>query len=104
MYTVIYQLYRKDGMSREDFARHWTETHAPIAAKLPYVKSYTIYPVTGSADAIEPEVDGFALLEFESEEDFQKAAESPEMAESGEDAALFARHFGVYMVDAHRVI
>jgi uncharacterized protein (TIGR02118 family) len=104
MHTVIYQLYRQEGMSREEFARHWTEIHAPIAAKLPHVKSYTIYPATGSVDALEPEVDGFAVLEFESEEDFQKANESAEMAAAGEDAAKFARHFGVYMVDAHRVI
>jgi|SRR5215211_5057594 len=104
MYTVIYQLYRKDGMSRDEFAKHWTETHAPIASKLPHVKSYRIFPVTGSADALEPEVDGFALLEFDSEEDFQKTSQSAEMAESGEDAAKFTRHFGVYMVDGHKVI
>jgi uncharacterized protein (TIGR02118 family) len=103
VYTVIYALYRKDGMSQEEFARHWTEVHAPIARTLPNVRSYRICPVTGSADALH-EVDGFAVLDFDSEADFGAAAQSPEMAEAGEDAAKFARHFGVYMVDAHEVV
>lgn len=104
MYTVIYQLYRKEGMSREEFADYWVNVHGPIAANLPNVRSYRICPVKGSADAMEPEVDGFAILEFDSEEDFQKSSESEEMAMAGEDAAKFSRHFGVYMVDAHQVI
>ncbi len=104
MYTVIYQLYRKQDMSREEFARHWVEIHAPIAEKLPKVRSYRIFPVLQAADALEPEVDGFAVLDFDSEADFQAAAESPEMTAAGEDAATFARHFGVYMVQAHTVV
>ena len=103
MYTVIYALYRKEGLSQEEFAKHWTEVHAPIARKLPNVRSYRICPVTGSSDALH-EVDGFAVLDFDSEADFTAAAASPEMAEAGEDAAKFARHFGVYMVDAHDVV
>lgn len=103
MYTVLYALYRKEGLSQEEFASYWTEVHAPIARKLPNVLSYRICPVTGSADA-EHEVDGFAVLDFDSEADFAAAAQSPEMAEAGADAAKFARHFGVYFVDAHTVV
>ena len=103
MYTVIYALYRNEGLSQEEFAKYWTETHAPIARKLPKVRSYRICPVTGTHETLH-DVDGFAILDFDSEADFAAAAESPEMAEAGEDAAKFARHFGVYMVDAHTVV
>lgn len=104
MYTVVYALYRQEGMSREEFARYWVETHAPIAAKLPHVRSYRIAPVTSATNVLGEEADGFAILEFDSEADFQAAAASPEMAAAGEDAARFARHFDVYTVDVHQVI
>jgi uncharacterized protein (TIGR02118 family) len=100
---VIYALYRKEGMSREDFARHWTEVHAPLAAKLPNVRSYTINPVTAAMQVEGTEADGFAILTFDSQADFEAAAASPEMAAAGEDAATFARHFDVYLVEEHVV-
>jgi uncharacterized protein (TIGR02118 family) len=105
MVKAIYVVYRKEGISPEEFARHWTEVHAPIARNLPYVRSYTIHPVT-SAMEIEgaKQADGFAVLTWDSMEDFEKAAASPEMAAAGEDAAKFARHFEVYLVDDHTVI
>ena len=104
MYTVVYELYRKEGISREEFARHWVEVHGPLAAQLPRVRSYRICPVTSAVDALGREVDGFAILDFDSVEDFQAAAASPEMAAAGEDAAQFAGHFAVYMVEAHTVV
>jgi uncharacterized protein (TIGR02118 family) len=104
MYTVLYVIYRKEGISREQFTRHWVDVHAPLAEKLPHVRSYTIYPVTSATDVEGQEVDGFALLEFDSQAAFEAAAASPEMAAAGEDAALFARHFAVYSLDQHSVI
>jgi uncharacterized protein (TIGR02118 family) len=103
VFKVIYALYRKDGMSREEFARHWTEVHAPLAARLPNARSYTINPVTAAMQVEGTEADGFAILTFDSAADFEAAAASPEMAAAGEDAALFARHFDVYLVDEHVV-
>ena len=104
MVKVIYAVYRREGMSREEFARYWTETHAPIAARLPYVRSYTINPTTSAMQVEGTEADGFAILTFDSMADFEAAAASPEMAAAGEDAAAFARHFDVYVVEEHVVI
>lgn len=103
MYTMIYALYRKDGLSPEEFRRHWVEVHAPLGAKIPGMVSYNIFPVTGSVDSLH-EVDGFAVADFGSEEGFQTAVESPEMAAAVADTANFARHFGVYNVEANTVI
>lgn len=103
MVKVIYLLYRRDGISREEFARHWTEVHAPLAAKLPHVRSYTINPVSAAMQVEGAEADGFAILTFDSQADFEAAAASQEMAAAGDDAATFARHFDVYLVDEHVV-
>jgi uncharacterized protein (TIGR02118 family) len=104
MLTVVYVLYRLEGLSREEFTRHWVDTHAALGAKLPGVRSYRIMPVTSATDCLGPEADGFALLEFDTQEDFDTAVGSPEMAAAGADAATFARHFDVYTVEQHTVI
>jgi uncharacterized protein (TIGR02118 family) len=103
-FTVVYQVYRREGMSREEFADYWENVHGPIAAKLPHVQRYVNYSVDADTDAYEPVPDGFTLLEFADEESFQAAASSPEMEASGADAANFTRHFGVFMVTAHPIV
>jgi uncharacterized protein (TIGR02118 family) len=105
MVKVIYVLYRKEGLTREEFARHWTEIHIPIARNLKRMKSYTIHPVTSAMEILgDKEADGFAVCVWDSMEDFEADATSPEMAAAGEDAAKFARHFEVYIVEEHTVI
>jgi uncharacterized protein (TIGR02118 family) len=103
-YTVVYQVYRKEGMSSEEFRRYWTEVHAPIAAKLPKVRSYVNYAVTAATDAPDPVPDGFTILEFDSEEDANEAMASEEMAASGADAANFTSRFGVFNVEPQRIV
>ncbi|HWF52864.1 MAG TPA: EthD family reductase [Solirubrobacteraceae bacterium] len=103
-YTVIYQVFRKAGMSHAEFAEYWVSTHSPIAAKLPGARSYTNYVVDAATDAADPVPDGFTVLSFDSEADFTAAMESPEMAASGEDAAKFTSHFAVFSVDPHQIV
>jgi uncharacterized protein (TIGR02118 family) len=103
-YVVVYQVYRKDGMTHEEFVDYWTQTHAPIAARLPHVQRYTNYSVTSSTDAPEPVPDGFTVLEFADEDAFNACMTSPEMADSGADAANFTRHFGLFTVQEHPII
>ena len=103
-YTVIYQVYRKDGMTPEEFADYWENVHGPIAAKLPHVQRYVNYSVANATDAYDPAPDGFTILEFPDEEAFNAAMTSPEMAASGEDAANFTRHFGLFTVNTHPIV
>jgi len=105
MVKAIYVVYRRPELTREEFARYWTEVHAPIAEKLPHIRSYTIHPVTAAMEIEgDKEADGFAVCVWDSQEDFEKAVASPEMAAAGEDAAHMARHFEVYMVGDHTII
>jgi uncharacterized protein (TIGR02118 family) len=103
MFTVIFTVYAKEGLSHEEFVRRWL-SHAPVAAKLPKVRGYRICPVTSSGDVLDPPADGFAIFEFDSEADFEAALASPEMAESSADSDDFARHFGMYRADTHRIV
>jgi uncharacterized protein (TIGR02118 family) len=105
VYTVIYELYRKPGLSQEEFVSYWHETHKPIAVQIPHVRSYKICPVT-EADGVEgEEIAGFVIFEFDSKEDFDVAHDSPEFAATAADASgNFVRHFTRYTVDVTTAI
>jgi uncharacterized protein (TIGR02118 family) len=74
---------RAPRLSREEFAEHWTNVHAPLARKhhptlVRYVQNIVIEPVTADA----PEVDGVAELGFRSLKDVhQRMYDSPAGAE-----------------------
>jgi uncharacterized protein (TIGR02118 family) len=104
MFTAVYALYRKEGTTREEFEDYWLNVHAPFGAKLPHVLSYRIMPVSEATNILGLEADGFAIVECESQEEFELAAASEEMAAAGVDAAKFARHFDVYTGTAHTII
>ena len=105
MYTVIYELYRKPGMSQEEFVSYWHETHKPIAMRIPKVLTYKICPVIEAEGVEGEELAGFVIFEFDSKADFDEAHESPEFAATAADASgNFVRHFTRYAVDAHTAI
>jgi uncharacterized protein (TIGR02118 family) len=74
---------RAPGLSRKEFADHWTNVHAPLARKhhptlVRYVQNVVIDPVTAGA----PEVDGIAELGFRSLRDVHRRMyDSPAGAE-----------------------
>jgi uncharacterized protein (TIGR02118 family) len=74
---------RAPGLSREEFADHWTNVHAPLARKhhptlVRYVQNVVTDPVTTGA----PEVDGIAELGFRSLRDVhERMYDSPAGAE-----------------------
>jgi uncharacterized protein (TIGR02118 family) len=104
MYTVVYTLYRKEGMSREEFADYWLNVHRPIAMRMPNVRGYEIWPVSEVVAPLGEEVDGFVILRFDSREDFDRTHESPEFAATAEDADKFTRHYTRHAVEEHRII
>ena len=56
---------RAPGLSREEFADHWTNVHAPLARKHhPTLVRYVQNVVTDSVTTGAPEVDGIAELGF----------------------------------------
>lgn len=104
MYTVIYAIYPKEDISGEDFRRYLTEVHSTIGRRLPKVRRYEQFPVGSAEGELGPEVGAFALLQFDSKEDYDAASESDVMQEAIADAPNYARHFGAYAVDVNRLV
>lgn len=76
--------------SPEEFDRHYQETHAPLARKLPRLKGYTITrPASLSPQEQSPHY-LIANLYFASMEDFQEALRSPEGQAAAGDLDNFA--------------
>lgn len=103
MYRLLYAVYAKEGMSSEAFRDHWVNVHGEIGKRLSHMASYTMYPVLSAEGELGPEVAGFAVVEFESEAEFQAAGGTEAMQEAIEDSPNFARHMAAYVVEGHRI-
>jgi uncharacterized protein (TIGR02118 family) len=93
---------RREGMSREEFAHHWTTTHAELALRLPGLRGYRIDLVARWLDDEQP-WDGFAQVWFESEEAMEEAFAllSDEFAD---DRPLFIGEAVRVLVEEHVVL
>jgi uncharacterized protein (TIGR02118 family) len=68
-------LARKPGISHEEFVKHWSEVHAPMARSCPGISRYTLTIIKSSSTRkdvapIEVQVDGIAELWFKNQADF----------------------------------
>jgi uncharacterized protein (TIGR02118 family) len=68
MVKVVYVMFKKEGMSREEFRSYWRDTHAPIAKEMSGLKEYVQNHALVDAEGNEPPYDGFDELYFESQE------------------------------------
>ena len=73
---------RQPGLTPEAFRRHWLDTHAALAVRVPGVRRYVISATRLSAYAAgrTPPYDGAALMWFDSQDALKTAARSPEYA------------------------
>ena len=97
MYRVLFAMYRKEGTSAEDFVAHYRDGHIPITRRFAGLRHYEVLPVTGADGEDAP--DAFAIMAFDSEEDFQAVLSSPEFAEAMEDSGKFVGRASSYVVD-----
>lgn len=104
MFTVIYELYRREELSQDEFVDYWLNTHKPIALTMPNLRGYEIWPASEPADPLGDEVAGFVILRFDSREDYERTHESEEFAATAADANNFARHYTRYFVDPHKAL
>jgi len=109
MIKRISLLTRKDGMTREQFTRHWLEIHAPLAKPVPglrrYVQAHIVEEFRRPDIPTSPvEVDGIAELWFESRESMERALASPEMKALHADGALFIGSNKTFVVEEKVII
>ncbi|RLG04445.1 MAG: hypothetical protein DRN61_03050 [Thaumarchaeota archaeon] len=101
MLKTIHLVKKLPDLSFEEFKRYWLEEHIKYSKKIPGVKRYVINIVTGGPG--EKPYDGVAELDFESEEAFWKAYETPDAKEAVEDAKKFTERIDVLFVEEHVV-
>ena len=102
-------LTRKDGMTHEQFMKHWVEVHAPLAHAVPglvrYVQSHIVEEYRRPDIPTTPiEVDGIAELWFEDRAAMDRALASPEMATLHADGALFIGGNKTFVVEEKVII
>jgi uncharacterized protein (TIGR02118 family) len=104
MYSMIFAIYPKDGMSPAECGDYVTNVHSKIGERMPNAKALRQFAVTSSHEPRDAEVAAFTLIEFDSEADFNEAAASSVMEEANADVPNFAQHIAVYNVRANTVI
>src|SRR5579864_4415016 len=87
-------LARKPGISHEEFVKHWSEVHAPMARACPGISRYTLTIIKSSSTRkdvlpIEVQVDGIAELWFKNQADFEAYQASPATKRLRDDGATF---------------
>jgi uncharacterized protein (TIGR02118 family) len=78
MIKVVYVMFKKAGMSREEFRGYWKDTHAPIVKEMPGLKEYIQNHALVDPEGNEPPYDGFEELYFENQEAMEEALATTE--------------------------
>jgi uncharacterized protein (TIGR02118 family) len=102
MVKLVSLMKRKDGMSREEFARWAIEEHAPIGKRMPDIREYRIS--LQRADQPDTDFDGVFELWFDSIEALQAALDSDVGTEAREDALAHVAKRIHLRTEEHRMI
>ncbi|MFZ3237358.1 MAG: EthD domain-containing protein [Stellaceae bacterium] len=109
MIKSIGLLTRKDGLSHEDFVKHWYEIHAPLAHAVPGVSRYVQSHIQGERTrpdipTTDVEIDGVAELWYDDREAMERANASPEAKRLHDDGALFIGRIKSFIVEERVII
>src|SRR4051794_24599271 len=97
MHRVLFAVYRKHGLTTDEFLAHYQDVHVPIARRFERLRKYEIFPLPTGGETGQP--DAFAVMTFDSPADFEAVVASPEFAEAVADNESFVDHFDTYVVD-----
>jgi len=109
MIKVLSLLTRKDGISREQFVRHWYDIHGPLALAVPGIRRYVQSHITDRLSRpdipeTDVEVDGMAEPWYDDLDSFRRAAATPEMKTLTGDGALFIGRIKTYVIEEREII
>ena len=93
MYTLLFAMYRKDGLSPEEFVAHYRDTHIPITRRFAGLRQYDVFPVEGDEGP-----DAFAVMAFDSSDDFQAILDTEDFKEAMADSETFVERTDSYVV------
>ena len=102
-------LTRKKDWTHEQFVKHWIETHAPLAHKVPGLRRYVQNHIRGERtradiEATAVEIDGIAELWFDDQAALETAARTPEMKALHADGALFIGRIKSWVVEEKVIV
>ena len=102
-------LVRKDGITHEQFVRHWVDVHAPLAHKVKGLRRYVQSHIVDERrrpdiSPIGIEIDGIAELWYDDRDTMTRALASPEMKALHADGALFIGKIQSYLVEEKTII
>ena len=109
MIKIVGLLTRREGITHEEFVRHWFDIHGPLAHAVPGTRRYVQSHITGTRtrpDIPETgvEIDGIAELWYDDLESFQRAAATPEMKALTDHGALFIGRIKTYTIEERQII
>lgn len=109
MIKSISLLTRKDGMSHDQFVKHWLEIHGPLAWAVPglrrYVQSHIVEERTRpDIPTSDIQVDGIAELWYDDRGSMARALASPEAKALHADGALFIGRIKTFTVEEKVII
>lgn len=102
-------LQRREGLSPEQFSRHWREIHGPLASKIPGLVRYQQNHVIDASQRVRHarrgiEVDGFAQLWFADMAAMKEANGSPEYRAAFADLPEFTGTMSQFAVETNPVM
>jgi uncharacterized protein (TIGR02118 family) len=109
MIKILSLLTRKDGLTHEQFVKHWFEIHGPLAHAVPGIRRYVQSHISGTRSRpdipdTDVNVDGIAELWYDDLESFQRAAATPQMKRLTDDGALFIGRIKTYVIEEREII
>lgn len=109
MIKTIALLTRKDGLTHEQFMKHWVEIHAPLAHVVPglrrYVQSHIVAERTRpDIPTTAVDVDGIAELWYDDRAAMERAMASPQAKALHADGALFIGRIMSFIAEEKVVI
>jgi uncharacterized protein (TIGR02118 family) len=93
MHRVLFAMYRKEGTSPEEFVAHYRDVHIPITRQFAGLREYDVFPVAGDEGP-----DAFAVMAFDSLEDFQAILDTDVFKEAMADSQTFVAQTESYVV------
>ena len=109
MIKSISLLTRKDGLTHEQFVRHWVDIHAPLAHAVPGLRRYVQSHIVEERrrpdiPALDVEVDGVAELWYDDRENMARAMASPESKALHADGARFIGRIKSFTVEERVIV
>jgi uncharacterized protein (TIGR02118 family) len=109
MIKSISLLTRRPELTHEQFVRHWTEIHAPLAHAVPGMRRYVQNHIAGTRarpdiPETQVDVDGIAEAWFDDREAMARANASSEAKRLHDDGALFIGRIKSFIVEEKFII